>query len=111
MQTSLFLTSLPVTASEDSIRQFYTAAAFPAHKIKSVVVVATSKVAFVNFVDRDAAEQAAEVSSVGVKVDGHDVKCQWGRSRPRKNKAAAAGGGAAEVQTVVSEREVQTTGQ
>ncbi|GAA6012407.1 hypothetical protein JCM11491_004323 [Sporobolomyces phaffii] len=107
--TSLFLTSLPVTATEESIRQFYVSASVPASKIKSIVVVSTSKVAFVNFVNREAAEKAAEVSGVGVKVDGHDVKVQWGRSRPKKNPTAGSGGGGAA--TVVSEREVQTTGQ
>ncbi|GAA5940995.1 Pre-mRNA-splicing factor ECM2 [Sporobolomyces koalae] len=106
--TSLFLTALPATATEDSIRQFYTAASFPANKIKSIVLVSSSKVAFVNFVNREAAEQAAGVSSVGVKVDGHDVKVQWGRSRPKKNGAAASSGSG--TPTVVSEREVQSTG-
>lgn len=110
VQTSLFLTSLPITASEDSIRHFYTSSSFPSSKIKSIVVVPTSKVAFVNFVNREAAEQAAGVSSVGVKVDGHAVKCQWGRSRPKKIAGGAAGGSGTGPATVVSEREVQTTG-
>ncbi|GAA5885434.1 hypothetical protein JCM6882_009619 [Rhodosporidiobolus microsporus] len=106
--TSLFLTSLPATATEDAIRHFFTTASVPASKIKSVVLVSTSKVAFVNFINRDAAELAAERCSVGVKVDGHPVKVAWGRSRPNKGKKAAAGESG--PQTVISERELETTG-
>ncbi|GAA5859276.1 hypothetical protein JCM1840_003829 [Sporobolomyces johnsonii] len=110
--TSLFLTSLPATATEDSIRHFFTASAgVPATKLKSIVLVAASKVAFVNFVNRDAAELAAERSSVGVKVDGHPVKVQWGRSRPKKTAPRGGQGeGQAGPQTVISERELETTG-
>lgn len=43
---------------------------------------------------------------MGVKVDGHDAKVQWGRSRPKK-KAIEEGGGA---QTAISERELESTG-
>ncbi|GAA6016545.1 hypothetical protein JCM8202_006076 [Rhodotorula sphaerocarpa] len=107
--TSLFLTSLPVTATEDSIRHWFTTTGrVPEGKLKSVVLVSSSKVAFVNFVNRDAAELAAAQCGVGVKVDGHPVKVQWGRSRPKKG-----GGGAAKAtgpQEVISEREIETTG-
>lgn len=73
--------------------------------------MSTSKVAFVNFVNRDAAEFAAAQCSVGVKVDGHPVKVQWGRSRPKKGgggQASGSGGGGPPM--VVSEREIETTG-
>lgn len=108
LQTSLFLTSLPATATEDSIRHWFTSTGGIAeNKLKSVVLVSASKVAFVNFVNRDAAELAATQCSVGVKVDGHPVKVQWGRSRPKRG-----GGGKVESgpQTVVSEREIESTG-
>ena len=114
-QTSLFLTSLPATATEDSIRHWFTTAGgVPENKLKSVVLVSTSKVAFVNFVNRDAAEFAAAQCSVGVKVDGHPVKVQWGRSRPKKGgggggQASGSGGGGGPPM-VVSEREIETTG-
>ena len=78
------------------------------------MLVSTSKVAFVNFVNRDAAEFAAAQCSVGVKVDGHPVKVQWGRSRPKKGgggggQASGSGGGGGPPM-VVSEREIETTG-
>jgi len=108
-QTSLFLTSLPATASEDSIRDALTSGAgIPASKIKSVVLVSSSKVSFVNFTSRDAAEDAAARCSVGLKVDSHDVKVQWGRSRPKKG---GAGAGKAAPAAVVSEREIESSGQ
>lgn len=71
--------------------------------------MSTSKVAFVNFVNRDAAEFAAAQCSVGVKVDGHPVKVQWGRSRPKKGGGQASGS-AGGPPMVVSEREIETTG-
>lgn len=72
--------------------------------------MSTSKVAFVNFVNRDAAEFAAAQCSVGVKVDGHPVKVQWGRSRPKKGGGQASGSGGGGPPMVVSEREIETTG-
>jgi len=85
--TSLFLTSIPDSASETSIRA--SLPRLPPAAIKSVVLVATSHCAFLNFVDREAAEEAARnvvASGGGAKltVDGKDVKVQWGRSRPKK---------------------------
>lgn len=93
-QTSLFLTSLPPSATEEHIRSFYLSVV-PAQSLKSVVLVPTSKVAFVNFADRKAAEEAAARSSIKVVIDGAEVKVQWGRSRPKK--AAAATGPLASV--------------
>ncbi|GAA5894060.1 hypothetical protein JCM8208_002336 [Rhodotorula glutinis] len=108
--TSLFLTSLPATATEDSIRDALTSSAgIPAAKIKSVVLVSSSKVSFVNFTSRDAAEDAAARCSVGLKVDSHDVKVQWGRSRPKKGGAGAVKAGPAAAE--VSERELESSGQ
>lgn len=70
------------------------------------MLVSASKSAFVNFRDRDAAEMAAEKCSVGVKVDGHPVKVQWGRSRPKKT----GGGGPSKPAGEVSQREIEATG-
>lgn len=110
-QTSLFLTSLPATATEDSIRNWFTTTgSIPENKLKSVVLVSASKVAFVNFVNRDAAELAAAQCSVGVKVDGHPVKVQWGRSRPKKGGGSGSSASSGPP-TVVSEREIESTGQ
>lgn len=109
-QTSLFLTSLPATATEDAIRHWFTSTGgLPDNKLKSIVLVSASKSAFVNFRDRDAAELAAEKCSVGVKVDGHPVKVQWGRSRPKKAGGGGPSKGAA-PQGEVSQREIEATG-
>ena len=84
-QTSLFLTSLPDTITEESIRSFYLSiSSLSPSSIKSIVIVPTSRVAFVNFIDRSSAEIAAQKSSIKVIIDGAEVKCQWGRSRPKK---------------------------
>ena len=90
-QTSLFLTSLPDTATEASIRSFYlTSALLPPASLKSIVLVPTSHVAFVNFADRAAAELAAEKSAMKVTIDGQEVKVAWGRSRPKKAPATTS---------------------
>ncbi|POW18884.1 hypothetical protein PSHT_05295 [Puccinia striiformis] len=61
---SLFLSSLPEEA---------------------IVVVPTSKCAFINFVSRSIAEDAASRCSVRVQIAGKDVLVRWGRSKPKKN--------------------------
>jgi len=76
--------------TEDDIRAFYVQAGTPAKQLKSIVLVATSRVAFVNFADREAAELAAAKSSVRVVLGGKEAKVQWGRSRPKKAAPAAA---------------------
>lgn len=83
--TSLFLTSLPPSITEESIKAFYlSTTSLPATSLKSVVLVPTSRVAFVNFVDRKSAELAALRSAVKVVIEGTEVKVSWGRSRPKK---------------------------
>lgn len=85
MQTSLFLSALAPTVTEDDIRAFYIEqSGMPPKSLKSVVLVPTSKVAFVNFSDRDQAELAAAKSSARVVLAGKEAKVQWGRSRPKK---------------------------
>lgn len=94
-QTSLFLTALPPSATEDHVRHFYqTTHSMPPSALKSVVLVPASKVAFVNFTSRAAAETAAIKSASRVVIDGQEVKVQWGRSRPKKGPAAAGGSAA-----------------
>lgn len=107
LQTSLFLSSLPESATEDDIRAFYLATPTLAPtSLKSIVLVATSKVAFVNFADRKSAELAAERSAVAGKVviGGKEVKVQWGRSRPKKVVPATG------ELSVVAERELASSG-
>lgn len=89
-QTSLFLSSLPVTANETIIRTA-TVSSLPslgAAAVRSVVHVAKSRCAFVNFADRAAAETAAQVWAGGFEVEGQRVNVKWGRSRPAKGKTA-----------------------
>ncbi|KAI9603833.1 hypothetical protein H4Q26_003437 [Puccinia striiformis f. sp. tritici PST-130] len=83
---SLFLSSLPEEASNESmIRHFFNSIGIESTKIKSVVVVPTSKCAFINFVSRSIAEDAASRCSVRVQIAGKDVLVRWGRSKPKKN--------------------------
>ncbi|KAK4702135.1 pre-mRNA-splicing factor RBM22/SLT11, partial [Phenoliferia sp. Uapishka_3] len=105
--TSLFLSSLPDSATEDLIRSFYLSTpSLAPTSLKSIVLVPTSKVAFVNFSDRKSAEIAAERSAVAGKVtiDGKEVKVQWGRSRPKKAVPATG------ELSVVAERELASSG-
>lgn len=84
--TSIFLTALPATATEESIRTQVVKSlpnADPA-QIKSVVHVTKSRCAFVNWKDRPSAEIAAAAWSNGFEVDGQPVGVKWGRSKPTK---------------------------
>ncbi|KAG8700896.1 Pre-mRNA-splicing factor slt11 [Ceratobasidium sp. 394] len=92
--TSLFITSLPATATEASVRTslLSTIPFIPPAAIKSVVHVEKSRCAFVNFRERKDAEQAAEAWANGVEVDGTKVDVKWGRSRGAAAGAANSGG-------------------
>ncbi|KAH8116837.1 pre-mRNA-splicing factor SLT11 [Phellopilus nigrolimitatus] len=94
--TSLFLSSLPADASEQSVRTRAAqtlAGAAPA-QIRSVVHVAKSRCAFVNFVDRPAAERAAEAWAAGLDFGGVRVSVKWGRSRAKAGAGGAPPGSA-----------------
>ena len=92
LQTSLFLSALPPTITEDAIRTWFVTQVptlKPEH-IKSITLVPASKCAFVNFRRREEAEAAALRCAVKVQIEGQDVRVAWGRSRPvGKGKAAA----------------------
>ncbi|KAK7693720.1 hypothetical protein QCA50_003292 [Cerrena zonata] len=81
--TSLFLTSLPTSATEESIRLrvVQTLPSVPQTQIKSVVHVAKSRCAFVNFKDRASAETAAAAWSNGFEIDEQAATVKWGRSK------------------------------
>ena len=93
-QTSLFLSSLPASATDTSIRTAAVTSlpALGASAIRSVVHVARSRCAFVNFVDRAAAEAASQAWAAGFEIDGQRVNVKWGRSRPGKGKVTPSGG-------------------
>lgn len=86
---SLLLSGVPDSADEDAIRTFFTtgSTALDDSAIRSVVVVRASKLAFVNFVNRQQAEVAAMKAGLGVTLDEQAVKVQWGRSRSKKAAA------------------------
>ncbi|KAF4576753.1 Pre-mRNA-splicing factor slt11 [Pleurotus pulmonarius] len=81
--TSLFLSSLSTDSTELSIRT-HVVKSLPSiqpAQIKSIVHVAKSRCAFVNFKDRPTAETAAQAWSNGLDIDGTVVSIKWGRSR------------------------------
>ncbi|KAJ1968984.1 Pre-mRNA-splicing factor slt11, partial [Dimargaris xerosporica] len=75
--TSLFITGLTDAITQaDLQQQFYTYG-----EIKSVVVSQAKKCAFVNFVSRTAAEQAAEHTFGRLTIKGAILRVSWGRAR------------------------------
>lgn len=94
--TSLFLSSLPPTATEASVRTAVVKSipGLDPQKIRSIVYVAKSRCAFANFKDREAAESAALAWAKGLEVDGEPVGVKWGRSKaakPPANEIAPSG--------------------
>ncbi|KAH7912230.1 hypothetical protein BJ138DRAFT_1084039 [Hygrophoropsis aurantiaca] len=81
--TSIFLSSLPTSATEDSVRTLvvHSLTQVPSSQIKSVVHVSKSRCAFINFKDRSSAERAAEAWANGLDMSGERVLVKWGRSR------------------------------
>lgn len=63
-------------------------------QLKSVVHVAKSRCAFINFVDRATAEAAAQAWANGIEIDGERISVKWGRSKPVKEVGASASAGA-----------------
>ncbi|KAG2078151.1 hypothetical protein BDR04DRAFT_1087876 [Suillus decipiens] len=92
--TSLFLSSLPASATELSIRTHVinSLPQIPSSQLRSVVHVAKSRCAFINFKDRDSAERAAEAWANGIDMDSERVHVKWGRSKgPSKSATPVAG--------------------
>ncbi|GLB34854.1 putative torus domain containing protein [Lyophyllum shimeji] len=81
--TSIFLSSLSPESSELSIRTrvLQSLPTVQPTQIKSVVHVAKSRCAFVNFKERSVAETAAQAWANGLEIDGESVGVKWGRSR------------------------------
>jgi len=90
---SLFLTTLPANATEESVRThvIHSLPFLSPEDIRNVVYVAKSRCAFVNFKSRGAAERAAEAWAAGLDMDGRVVGVKWGKSRAQKAGGAAAG--------------------
>jgi len=87
--TSLFLSSLPASATEQTIRTrvVETLPSIDKQLIKSIVHVAKTRCAFVNFKDRQSAESAAQAWAVGLDFDGERANVKWGR---KASKSAAS---------------------
>ncbi|TDL24829.1 hypothetical protein BD410DRAFT_785553 [Rickenella mellea] len=90
--TSLFLSSLPQSATEQSVRTqvVQSIPSVDPGQIKSVVHVAKSRCAFVNFKDRASAESAAQAWANGLDLDGERVTVKWGRGRPAAPQASTS---------------------
>ncbi|PPQ63075.1 hypothetical protein CVT24_005930 [Panaeolus cyanescens] len=89
--TSLFLTALPTTSTELSIRTcvLKSLPSIQASDLKSVVHVAKTRCAFINFKERSVAEQAAQAWANGVEIDGSNITIRWGRNKPKQPINAA----------------------
>lgn len=89
---SLFVSSLPDTASEPKLREWILSLTpqLQAEHIKSVTLVTASKCAFVNFRTRQHAETAAKQCSPKMLMGDKEVRVTWGRSRPAKKAEAAS---------------------
>jgi pre-mRNA-splicing factor RBM22/SLT11 len=110
IQTSLFLSLLSSSSTEQSIRTrvLQSLPAIQPTNLKSIVHVAktkfvidsynknilftypSSRCAFVNFKDRASAEHAAQAWANGVEIDGETVSVKWGRSRPKNPPVASS---------------------
>jgi len=98
---SLFLTPLPSSADEPSIRTRVVQALpfLSPDDIRSIVYVAKTRSAFVNFSSRSAAERAAEAWAGGLDWEGTVVGVKWGRSRNKGPTAATSASVAAKSET------------
>ncbi|KAJ7172354.1 pre-mRNA-splicing factor SLT11 [Mycena filopes] len=84
--TSIFLSALPVNSTELSVRTsvLQSLPSVEPTQLKSVVHVAKSRCAFVNFKLRATAETAAHAWANGLEVDGERITVKWGRGRAKK---------------------------
>ncbi|KAI9292115.1 hypothetical protein K502DRAFT_325965 [Neoconidiobolus thromboides FSU 785] len=76
--TSLFLTGVQPEITEFDIKKHFETYG----SIKSVIIVAKAKCAFVNFTDREGAEKAAK-NSLNVEIKSHPVQVAWAKPKPK----------------------------
>jgi len=105
---SIFLSSLPSTSTEQSVRTrvVQTLPSLEPSHIKSIVHVAKSRCAFVNFTDRPSAERAAEAWASGLEIDGEAVVVKWGRGKAAAKGGPAPSGSTASASAAASASEV-----
>jgi len=89
--TSIFLSSLSPESTELSIRTrvVQSLPTVDPTQLKSVVHVAKSRCAFINFKERSVAELAAQAWANGLEIDNERVSVKWGRSRASKLSSTA----------------------
>ncbi|KZV72886.1 hypothetical protein PENSPDRAFT_575345 [Peniophora sp. CONT] len=90
--TSLFLSALPATSNEQTIRTALHPTLSDPSSIRSIVHVAKTHCAFINFRERAGAEAAAVAWATGLEVDGARVGVRWGRSKPAPTASGSGGG-------------------
>ncbi|KAH7102385.1 pre-mRNA-splicing factor SLT11 [Auriculariales sp. MPI-PUGE-AT-0066] len=80
---SLFLTSLPDNATQESVRVVAVNSLpfLEPSAIRNVVHVAKTRCAFVNFTSRISAERAAEAWANGLDVEGTRLGVRWGKPK------------------------------
>jgi len=84
--TTLYLGGLPPGAKEKDIRnQFYVFG-----EIRSIRMAPKQSCAFVTFVKREVAEQAAKNTHKILKINGKNINVTWGRPQVSKEKEASA---------------------
>lgn len=76
--TSLFITGVEDDLPEHEIRAFFTKFG----QLRSLVCSHRSHCAFVNYVNRNSAEKAAEVCQGRAVVKGVPLRVQWGKPKP-----------------------------
>ena len=79
--TSLFITGVEDDLPEHAIRTFFT----PFGTLRSVVCSHRAHCAFINYLERDSAEAAAEACQGRAVIAGCPLRVQWGRPRPLDN--------------------------
>jgi pre-mRNA-splicing factor RBM22/SLT11 len=90
--TSLFLTGLPTTVTQESIRTqaLQSIPSIPPTALKSVVHVEKTRCAFINFKERSSAETAAQAWAMGLNIDGTKVNVRWGRGKTAQGTGGSA---------------------
>ncbi|KAI0724010.1 hypothetical protein C8T65DRAFT_734515 [Cerioporus squamosus] len=102
--TSLFLSSLSLSSTEQSIRTrvLKSLPSVQPSQLKSVVHVEKTRCAFVNWKDRASAETAAQAWANGLEIDGEMVNVRWGRSKGASGAKPAQAAGSSSVPVTAS---------
>lgn len=75
---SLFLTGVETGITQEDLRSLLSQYG----EVKSVILIGKSKTAFINFATRSGAEEAVDKTRGSLVINGHNIRVQWGKSRP-----------------------------